>query len=119
MERFTGLIGIVVIFAIAFLLSNNRKAINYRLVVTGLIVQIVLALFILKVPVGKEIFSWLGAAVTKVLDFSQAGANFVFGGLVNKELMDKAFGPGNDFIFFFKSRVDIVIFIKLFLILFS
>ncbi|MCX6166715.1 MAG: NupC/NupG family nucleoside CNT transporter [Sphingobacteriales bacterium] len=102
MERFTGLIGIVVIFAIAFLLSNNRKAINYRLVVTGLIVQIVLALFILKVPVGKEIFSWLGAAVTKVLDFSQAGANFVFGGLVNKELMDKAFGPGNDFIFFFK-----------------
>jgi CNT family concentrative nucleoside transporter len=61
-----------------------------------------LALFILKVPVGKEIFSWLGAAVTKVLDFSQAGANFVFGGLVKKELMDKAFGPGNDFIFFFK-----------------
>jgi CNT family concentrative nucleoside transporter len=102
MERFTGLIGIVVIFAIAFLLSNNRKAINYRLVLTGLVVQIVLALFILKVPVGKEIFSWLGAAVTKVLDFSQAGANFVFGGLVNKELMDKAFGPGNDFIFFFK-----------------
>ncbi|MFM6954157.1 MAG: NupC/NupG family nucleoside CNT transporter [Sphingobacteriaceae bacterium] len=102
MERFTGLIGIVVIFAIAFLLSNNRKAINYRLVLTGLVVQIVLALFILKVPIGKEIFSWLGAAVTKVLDFSQAGANFVFGGLVNKELMDKAFGPGNDFIFFFK-----------------
>jgi CNT family concentrative nucleoside transporter len=102
MGRFTGVIGIVVIFAIAFLLSNNRKAINYRLVVTGLIVQIVLALFILKVPVGKEIFSWLGAAVTKVLDFSQAGASFVFGGLVNKELMDKAFGPGNDFIFFFK-----------------
>lgn len=102
MERFTGLIGIVVIFAIAFLLSNNRKAINYKLVISGLVIQILLALFILKVPVGKEIFSWLGAAVTKVLDFSQAGANFVFGGLVNKELMDKAFGPGNDFIFFFK-----------------
>ena len=102
MERFTGLIGIVVIFSIAFLLSNNRKAINYRLVLTGLVVQIIVALLILKVPGGKEIFSWLGAAVTKVLDFSQAGANFVFGGLVNKALMDKAFGPGNDFIFFFK-----------------
>lgn len=102
MERFTGLIGIVLIFAIAFLMSNNRKAINYKLVVSGLAIQILLALFILKVPVGKEIFSWLGAAVTKVLDFSQAGANFVFGGLVNKDLMDKAFGPGNDFIFFFK-----------------
>ncbi|MEY5069212.1 MAG: hypothetical protein RLZ47_1074 [Bacteroidota bacterium] len=102
MERFTGLIGIVLIFSIAFLMSNNRKAINYKLVISGLAIQILLALFILKVPVGKEIFSWLGAAVTKVLDFSQAGANFVFGGLVNKELMDKAFGPGNDFIFFFK-----------------
>ena len=102
MERLTGLIGIVLILAIAFLMSNNRKAINYRLVISGLAIQILLALFILKVPVGKEIFSWLGAAVTKVLDFSQAGANFVFGSLVNKELMDKAFGPGNDFIFFFK-----------------
>ncbi|HYK75452.1 MAG TPA: nucleoside transporter C-terminal domain-containing protein [Daejeonella sp.] len=102
MERYTGLIGIVLIFAIAFLMSNNRKAINYRLVFTGLAVQVVLALFILKVPIGKEIFGWLGAAVTKVLDFSQAGANFVFGALVNKELMDKAFGAGNDFVFFFK-----------------
>ncbi len=102
MERFTGLIGIVLIFAIAFLMSNNRKAINYRLVFSGLAVQLILALFILKVPVGKEIFSWLGAAVTKILDFSQAGAAFVFGALVNKELMDKAFGAGHDFIFFFK-----------------
>ncbi|WP_026898439.1 NupC/NupG family nucleoside CNT transporter [Daejeonella oryzae] len=102
MERFTGLIGIILIFAIAFLMSNNRKAINYRLVLTGLAIQIVLAIFILKVPIGKEIFGWLGAAVTKVLDFSQAGAAFVFGALVNKGFMDKAFGAGNDFIFFFK-----------------
>ena len=102
MERFTGLLGIVLIFAIAFLMSNNRKAINYRLVITGLLIQIVLAVFILKVPLGKEIFGALGAAVTKLLDFSQAGAAFVFGALVNRELMDKAFGPGNDFIFFFK-----------------
>lgn len=102
MERFTGLIGVVLIFAIAFLLSNNRKAINYRLVFSGLTIQILLALFILKVPFGQQIFAWLGAAVTKVLDFSQAGADFVFGALVKKEVMDKAFGVGNDFIFFFK-----------------
>lgn len=102
MERFTGLIGIVLIFALAFMLSNNRKAINYRLVFSGLTIQILLALFILKVPFGQQLFSWLGAAVTKVLDFSQAGANFVFGALVKKEFMDKAFGAGNDFIFFFK-----------------
>jgi CNT family concentrative nucleoside transporter len=59
MERFTGIIGIVIILGLAFLWSNNRKAINYRLVLTGLGLQIALAVFILKVPLGQEIFYWL------------------------------------------------------------
>jgi len=101
MERFTGLIGLVLIFSIAFLMSNNRKAINYRLVFSGLAIQIGLAVFILKIPVGKSIFAWLGDAVTKILNFSQAGAAFVFGPLVNTAYMSKAFGNGNEFIFFF------------------
>lgn len=101
MERFTGLIGVVLIFAIAFLMSNNRKAINYKLVFSGLAIQISLAVFILKIPVGKSIFAWLGDAVTKILNFSQAGAAFVFGPLVNTANMSKAFGNGNEFIFFF------------------
>lgn len=101
MERFTGLIGVVLIFAIAFLMSNNRKAINYRLVFSGIAIQITLAVFILKVPLGKTIFSWLGDAVTKILNFSQEGAAFVFGPLVNSANMSKAFGSGNEFIFFF------------------
>ena len=101
MERFTGLIGVVLIFAIAFLMSNNRKAINYKLVFSGLAIQISLAVFILKIPIGKSIFAWLGDAVTKILNFSQAGAAFVFGPLVNTANMNKAFGNGNEFIFFF------------------
>jgi CNT family concentrative nucleoside transporter len=101
MERFTGLIGVVLIFSIAFLMSNNRKAINYRLVLSGIAIQLSLAIFILKVPLGKTIFSWLGDAVTKILNFSQKGAEFVFGPLVNSANMGKAFGSGNEFIFFF------------------
>jgi len=101
MERFTGLIGIVLIFGIAFLMSNNRKAINYRLVLSGIAIQLSLAVFILKVPLGKTIFSWIGDVVTKILNFSQKGAEFVFGPLVNSENMGKAFGSGNEFIFFF------------------
>ena len=101
MERFTGLIGVVLIFAIAILMSNNRKAINYKLVFSGLAIQISLAVFILKIPIGKSIFAWLGDAVTKILNFSQAGAAFVFGPLVNTANMSKAFGNGNEFIFFF------------------
>jgi CNT family concentrative nucleoside transporter len=81
MARFTGIIGIIVILGLAYLWSNNRKAINFRLVITGLLLQITLAVFILKVPVGQDIFAWLGKGINKLLDFSQAGGLFVFGDL--------------------------------------
>jgi CNT family concentrative nucleoside transporter len=81
MGRFTGVIGIVIILGLAYLWSNNRKKINIRLVITGLILQLVLAVFILKVPIGQDIFAWLGKAINKLLDFSQQGGQFVFGDL--------------------------------------
>jgi len=81
MGRFTGVIGIAVILGLAFLWSNNRKKINYRLVITGLLLQITLAVFILKVPIGQDIFFWLGKAINKLLDFSKEGGLFVFGDL--------------------------------------
>ena len=102
MERFTGLLGVALILGIAFLFSNNRKAINYRLVGTGLLLQVILAVFILKVPVGQQIFGWLAKAIAKVLKFSDAGADFVFGPLSNLSLMGRSFGNDNAFIFFFK-----------------
>lgn len=102
MERFTGLFGIVLILGIAYAMSNNRKAINYRTVGVGLGIQFGLALFILRTDIGQAIFQWLGAKVQKLLSFSDKGADFVFGTLVRPELMAKAFGPGNDFVFFFK-----------------
>jgi CNT family concentrative nucleoside transporter len=81
MGRFTGVIGILIILGLAFLWSNNRKKINYRLVITGLLLQLSLAIFILKVPIGQEIFFWLGKAINKLLDFSKEGGLFVFGDL--------------------------------------
>jgi len=81
MARFTGVIGIVLILGLAFLWSNNRKAINKRLVITGMLLQLVLAIFILKVPLGQHIFAFLGKAINKLLDFSQQGGLFVFGDL--------------------------------------
>lgn len=81
MARFTGIIGIAIILGLAFLWSNNRKAINYRLVITGLLLQVALAIFILKVPIGQDIFAFLGKAINKLLDFSQQGGIFVFGDL--------------------------------------
>ena len=101
MERFTGLFGIALILGLAFALSNNRRAINYRLVGTGLAIQVALAVFILKVPFGQRLFQTLGAGITKILDFSKEGAAFVFGPLVNNDVMAKAFGANNTFVFFF------------------
>lgn len=102
MEKFQGLIGIALILGIALALSNNRKAINWRLVFSGLGIQLILALFILKSSFGKDLFSSLGHFIEKVLSYSNKGAEFVFGILVNKEAMESVFGPGRDFIFFFK-----------------
>lgn len=102
MDRFIGLLGIVLILGIAYLLSNNRKAINYRVVGMGLLIQALLAVFILKVPAGQAIFGWLGKAVTKVLSFSDEGAKFVFGLLADSDKYAKFVGPENSFIFFFR-----------------
>lgn len=102
MERFTGLLGIVLILGVSFLMSNNRKAINYRTVGVGLLLQVLLAVFILKTEVGQNLFQWLGDSINTLLGQADKGAQFVFGSLVNRNLMIKAFGPGNDYIFFFK-----------------
>jgi len=87
---------------IAFALSNNRKAINYRTVGTGLLLQFGLAVFILRTNAGHTLFQWLGDKVQKLLSFADKGADFVFGPIVNSPLMVQAFGEGNDFIFFFR-----------------
>ncbi len=102
MERFTGLLGIILILGVSFLMSNNRKAINYRTVGVGLLLQIFLAVFILKTEVGQATFQWLGDSINTLLGQADKGAVFVFGSLVDRGLMTKAFGPGNDYIFFFK-----------------
>ncbi|MDP4281651.1 MAG: nucleoside transporter C-terminal domain-containing protein [Bacteroidota bacterium] len=99
MSRFIGLIGFALILGIAFLMSNNRKSINYRVVITGLALQIALAFFILKVPAGQVIFAKIGYIITRLLDFANQGALFVFGVFADKVAMGKIFGPNNAFIF--------------------
>lgn len=102
MDRFTGLIGIVLILGIAYALSDNRKAINYRTVGVGLALQFGLALFVLKTDLGQNLFQGLGYYVDRLLQKANKGAEFVFSSLVRTDVLTKAFGPGNDFIFFFK-----------------
>ena len=92
MERFVGIIGIVVIFLICYALSNNRKAINYKTVGMGFILQIALALFIFKIPVGQKMFMLIGAFIRKILEFAYEGGSFVFGPLLNNGRLAELFG---------------------------
>ena len=73
-----GIIGIFTLLGIAYILSNNKQKINYRLVAWGLSIQIIFALLILKSPIGKPIFSSFDKAIVKIISFSDAGSDFLF-----------------------------------------
>ena len=77
--RLTGIFGLVLILGIGVALSRNRRAISRRVVAWGIGLQLVFAVFVLRVSWGRDIFRWLGAAVTKILGYSYAGSEFVFG----------------------------------------
>ncbi len=86
-----GIIGVIVLIGIAFLFSNNKKRINWRLVGMGLLIQLIFAIFIIKsialsntfAPLGwpKLIIEWVGGAIVALLGFTTEGAKFVFGPL--------------------------------------
>ena len=88
-----GLIGMSVLILFAFLLSKNRKAINWKTVSYGLILQIILAIAVLKISWVKMIFESAGKVFVKILDFTMEGTKFLFGDLVSVENF------GNVFIF--------------------
>lgn len=101
-SAFSGVIGIVGLLGLAFAISNNKKAINWRLVTSGLGLQLAIALFVLKVPFGQALFHKIAMGIEALLSFANAGASFVFGGLVSQpEKMTELFGSGG-FIFAFK-----------------
>jgi CNT family concentrative nucleoside transporter len=81
MGRFTGLLGIAVVLAMAWLLSTNRRAIKLRTIAWGLGLQLLFAVFVLKFEFGRRMFSIAGDAVKKLLDYAYYGSEFVFGPL--------------------------------------
>ena len=82
MNQFTGIIGIGVLLGIAYLLSENKKAINSRTIIWGLGLQFVFALLILKTPIGKPIFSSIDKIINRLIGFADKGSEFVFGSQV-------------------------------------
>src|SRR5499427_8177011 len=81
MGRFTGILGLLTILGLAYAFSTNRKAIRGKTVAWGLGLQIVFAIFVLKIDFGRRIFQIAGNAVNRLLSYAFAGSEFVFGEL--------------------------------------
>ncbi len=74
-----GILGIVALLGVCYALSNNRKAINWRLVIIGLGLQLLLAILILRVDVVRMLFDVVSSFFVVLLDFTEAGTQFVLG----------------------------------------
>jgi CNT family concentrative nucleoside transporter len=89
MEQFShigrGLIGIAAFIGLAVLCSSNRRAIPWRLVWVGLVLQIAFGCLVLHVTAARLLIDWIGAGFVKILDFNTAGAAFLFGALVTDQ----------------------------------
>src|SRR5207302_8518028 len=81
MGRFTGILGLVMMLVLAFVFSTNRRAIRLKTVAWGLGLQIAFAIFVLKMEAGRLLFQKAGYAVNRLLSYSYAGSQFVFGDL--------------------------------------
>ena len=81
-----GILGIIALLGIAFLLSNNKKKIDYMLVLWGLGLQLLFGIFILVTPFGKPIFSWFDKLIKKLLSFSNDGSEFLFASFIDGEM---------------------------------
>ena len=78
-----GLFGLAVLVGIAFLFSNNKRAVSWKLVLTGVTLQIVFASLVLKLPLGRDVFNAIATGFVRLLDFVRVGSEFIFGSLTD------------------------------------
>jgi len=102
---FRGFGGMLMLLCIAFIFSRNRNFVNWRLVMTGCLLQLAFGLLVMKVPGVRDAFNLASLFFVKILDFTYQGAYFVFGSLVDPN-KSHTFG----FIFAFKVLPTIIFF---------
>lgn len=116
MQLFMSLVGMVVLIAIAVLLSSNRRAIKLRTVLGAFIIQIGIGALVLYVPVGRRILGGMSEGVANVIAYGNEGISFIFGGLVSDKMFE-VFGGGG-FVFALRVLPVIVFFSSLIAVLY-
>lgn len=114
LATFRGLLGIGVLLAIALILSKNRQAIDFRTVGWAFFLQIILAAFVLYIPIGKDVLTSISAGVQQVINSANVGIAFLFGGLGT----DAMFANGVGFVFAIRVLPVIIFFSSLIAVLY-
>lgn len=81
-----GILGIIIIFMVGFIFSENRSAVNWRSVLGAFCIQVIFAAFILYIPIGRVVLNSVSGAVSGVIDYGQEGTSFLFGQLAQYKL---------------------------------
>lgn len=110
MDYVRGAIGLGIIISLAWLFSAHRRRIDWKLVGAGLILQLVIAILIFKVPVVRIGFEKLGSAFVKFLSFALNGAQFLFGDLAKNSDAVEGTRHGLGFLFAFQALPTVIFF---------
>jgi CNT family concentrative nucleoside transporter len=118
-----GILGLVVLLAIAWFFSDAKKKVNWRIVGSGIVLQLLFAVFVILTPWGSLVFDAIGNFFVKIISFTNEGAAFVFGALSNQEKFGQAFpemlqNEGVGFIFAFQVLPTIIFFASLMSVLY-
>ncbi|HES8071977.1 TPA: NupC/NupG family nucleoside CNT transporter [Streptococcus pyogenes] len=101
MQFIYSIIGILLVLGIVYAISFNSKSVSLSLIGKALIVQFIIALILVRIPLGQQIVSVVSTGVTSVINCGQAGLNFVFGSLADS-------GAKTGFIFAIQTLGNIV-----------
>ncbi len=110
MEYLRALIGIVGLIGIAYVLSSYKKSVDWKLVVTGILLQIIIALLIAKVPFLKAGFEIISAGLVKFLNFGLIGAEFLYGDLAKNSDANPDARHSLGFLFMFQALPTVIFF---------
>ncbi|TFG93981.1 MAG: NupC/NupG family nucleoside CNT transporter [Calditrichales bacterium] len=123
MDILFGLLGLGVLVGIAWLFSDSKKDIDWRIVGTGLGLQLMFAIFVILTPWGSMVFDAIGKFFVKIISFTYDGATFVFGALASQATFENAFSEplrsqGVGFLFAFQVLPTIIFFSSLMSVLY-
>lgn len=110
MDYLHALLGLIVILLVAFLLSGNRKAIDWRLVAVGLTIQIIFGLIIGKIPFAQSAFVYMSEKFVTFLGFAQKGAEFLYGDLSKNSAGNPDVKHNLGFLFAFQALPTVIFF---------